>query len=199
MKKWYELTPGWIILYEEAFLQSLASTLPENCRVINIGGAVGTSTAAILRGVEHLGNAFVLSIDIKDCPEEIETLKKQGLPYEYPRFEQKISDSLNVAEGLAERIEKKLMGEIDMVFVDGSHSYEGVYLDLIDYSKILKPGGLLVCHDYEDPRQGEVTAAINQWQKEAGWWLVIGRVLYTIAFMKPGGDPAWTNGRVKYE
>ena len=197
-KKWYELTPGGIILYEEAFLQSLASTLPENCRIINIGGAAGTSTAAILRGVSHLESAFVLSIDIKDCPEEIETLKKQGLPYEYPRFEQKIGDSLSVADGLAERTRKKLMGEIDLVFVDGTHSYEGVYLDLIAYSELLKPGGLLVCHDYEDPRQEGVTTAINDWRKENDW-LVIGRVLYTIAFMKPGGDPAWTNGRIKYE
>lgn len=192
IKKWYELTPGWIILYEEAFLQSLASTLPENCRIINIGGAVGTSTAAILRGVSHLENAFVLSIDITRCPEELNTLIDQDLPFVEPRFKQAVGDSLDIADKIKENIEP------DLVFVDGEHSYEGVYLDLVAYSEMLKSGGLLVCHDYEDPRQEGVTTAINEWRKKNDW-LVIGRVLYTIAFMKPGGDPAWTNGRIKYE
>lgn len=191
-KKWYELTPGGIILYEEAFLQSLASTLPEECRIINVGGAAGTSTAAIMRGVKHLDLAFVLSIDIKPCPEEIETLKAQRLPFAEPYFKQSVGDSLDVADKLKGKVEP------DMVFVDGSHSYEGVYLDLIAYSELLKPGGLLVCHDYEDSRQEGVTSAINEWRKENDW-LVIGRVLYTIAFMKPGGDPTWTNGRIEYE
>jgi predicted O-methyltransferase YrrM len=197
MKKWYDLTPGWIILYEEAFLQSLASTLPESSIIINVGGAVGTSTAAILRGVSHLEMAYVLSIDIKDCPEEIETLKKQGLPFNEPYFKQSVGNSLDIADRIKRDLIRGNRGP-NLVFVDGTHDYEGAYLDLVAYSELLIPGGLLVCHDYEDKRQEGVTAAINEWRKENDW-LVIGRVLYTIAFMKPGGDPGWTNGRVAYE
>jgi len=34
-----------------------------------------------------------------------------------------------------------------MVFVDGDHEYEGAKKDLIGYPPMIKPGGILVCHD----------------------------------------------------
>jgi hypothetical protein len=61
----------------------------------------------------------------------------------------------------------------------------------------------MVCHDFEDPRQKGVTRAIKRhfFYKGASWknWLQIGRVLYTIAFMKPDGDMDWTKGRINNE
>ena len=37
--------------------------------------------------------------------------------------------------------------KIDLLFIDGDHSYEGVKLDFELYSKILSPNGLIILHD----------------------------------------------------
>ena len=187
--RWFDNTPGWILLYEEAFLEALARTLPENSAIVNIGSAVGTSSSAILRGVQHLDNAILYSVDIEDCPKEVETLKEQGL-YDETRFMQVQMDSVEFS--------KKCQNELDMVFVDGSHNYKGTLADLETYAPLLKPGGLMVCHDYADPRQKEVTKAVDEWNQHWGWFFV-GRVLYTLAYKKYGGGSEWHKGRLSYE
>lgn len=37
---------------------------------------------------------------------------------------------------------------IDLLWIDGDHSYEGCSTDLADWSGLVKPGGVLACHDY---------------------------------------------------
>lgn len=38
-------------------------------------------------------------------------------------------------------------GTVDMLFIDGDHSYNGVSLDWTMYQAFVKPGGLIVFHD----------------------------------------------------
>lgn len=46
------------------------------------------------------------------------------------------------------RLNKILDGsELDLLFIDGDHTYEGVKDDFNRYSKYVKPGGLIVLHD----------------------------------------------------
>lgn len=188
MNKWYDVTPGWILLYEESLLQSLANTLSEEAMVVNIGAGPGTSTAAILRGLLHLERANLLSIDVEYNKDEIATLEEQGL-YDTEKY--------TFFKGRSDEAVKNLEANLDMVFVDGEHSYTAVFNDLKSYSELIKPGGLLICHDYKDPRQVEVTKAIDDWRQEfENGWTCIGRILYTIVFMKEGGDTAWTKGRL---
>ena len=46
---------------------------------------------------------------------------------------------------------KSLIGErkIDLLFIDGDHSFEGVKQDYEEYSKYLSKGGVIVIHDIE--------------------------------------------------
>ena len=37
---------------------------------------------------------------------------------------------------------------VDMLFIDGDHSYEGAKADLLDYTPKIKPGGVLAMHDF---------------------------------------------------
>jgi SAM-dependent methyltransferase len=39
-------------------------------------------------------------------------------------------------------------GQFDWIYIDGLHSYEGVQSDLAHYKSKLKPGGILMGHDY---------------------------------------------------
>lgn len=181
---WKETTPGWLLLYEESFLHSLALTLPANANCINIGAGAGTSSCALVRA-----GAAVASIDIdaKMFYAERDSMERQHLPL--PKLFQILKPSHDVA--------KDFVGEsADLVFVDGLHSFDGVAKDLELYTPKIKPGGILVCHDYGDKRQKEVTRAIKAWIKNNPDWIKIGQVLYMIAFRKPGGDESWKNGRL---
>ena len=72
-------------------------------------------------------------------------------------------------------------GSLDFVFVDASHAYADVWLDLRAWWPKLKPGGLFCGHDYTNPRDADgVRRAVNNFfmanrlglntAKEAIWW-----------------------------
>lgn len=50
-----------------------------------------------------------------------------------------------------------------MVFVDGSHEYDGVWADLEALGRILVPGTAVMCHDYSNPDVAGVRKAIDEW------------------------------------
>lgn len=178
------LSPSWILLYEEAFLQSLCLTLGQNATCINIGAGAGTSTSAMLRA-----GVTVLSVDIDQqmLDKERETVRAQKLNE---------AGLYQVCVASAEAAKNVGDNTANLVFVDGIHSYEGVKDDLASYDRKVKPGGLLVCHDYHDPRQQGVTKAIDEWHETHKDWLLVGIVLYMVAYRKPGGNEEWRNGRL---
>lgn len=46
------------------------------------------------------------------------------------------------------RVRSLLRGHrLDLLFIDGDHSYEGVKSDFANYSPLVRPGGLIVLHD----------------------------------------------------
>jgi len=51
---------------------------------------------------------------------------------------------------------------MDVVFVDGSHAYEYVVSDTINALKILKPGGMIIWHDYDNEAWPGVTKHLNE-------------------------------------
>src|SRR5690606_24419839 len=53
-----------------------------------------------------------------------------------------------------------------MVFVDGSHQYDGVWADLEALSRILVPGTAVMCHDYSNRDVPGVRKAIDEWCAE---------------------------------
>ena len=53
-------------------------------------------------------------------------------------------------------------GKYDLVFVDGSHAYSYVASDTAKAISMLAPGGLMLWHDYGDPRVRGVYHALNE-------------------------------------
>jgi predicted O-methyltransferase YrrM len=48
----------------------------------------------------------------------------------------------------SEQVRRLLGGEpLDLLFVDGDHSYEGVKQDVVDYGPLVRPGGIVALHD----------------------------------------------------
>jgi len=65
-----------------------------------------------------------------------------------------VSDSLAAAEQLRE-----MRGSVDLIFIDGDHSYEGCRVDIEAWLPFLKPGGVMAFHDFGSRASG-VTQAI---------------------------------------
>ena len=57
-------------------------------------------------------------------------------------------------------------GKVDLMFVDGAHSYEYVISDTEAAHKMVKPGGLILWHDYDSRWFPGVTRALNQLQAQ---------------------------------
>lgn len=64
----------------------------------------------------------------------------------------------------------------DMVFIDGSHKYAEVKADILEYKKLVRPGGLLSGHDYSPSAWPGVVRAVEEMvpnRQLAGqiWWV----------------------------
>jgi len=52
---------------------------------------------------------------------------------------------------------------LDLLFIDGDHSYEQVMLDLEDWVPKVKQGGMVLCHDADAPSFPGVRKAIDEY------------------------------------
>lgn len=150
-------------------LKRLVAMLPAHPIVVNIGAGAGTSGLAIM---ETRPDVTLLTIDIQDfsspfgCLEaERDVLARSGLNIKGRHF-QVCADS--VAMGLEWQDGKDLTFNgpifarereltssvrwgrlVDMVFVDGDHSYEHARDDIQTWMVVLKDGGIMAVHDYQ--------------------------------------------------
>ncbi|MEM6530769.1 MAG: class I SAM-dependent methyltransferase, partial [Chloroflexota bacterium] len=57
------------------------------------------------------------------------------------------ADRIRVIRGFSQDVVDQITFAIDLLFVDGDHSYKGVSRDLRLYLPHLRPGGILIMHD----------------------------------------------------
>jgi cephalosporin hydroxylase len=70
---------------------------------------------------------------------------------------------------------KEIMNEVDILFIDGDHSYNAVFDDFILYSSIVKSGGYILFDDYNDSEfSPEVKLAVDDLLKEIQGYEIIG-------------------------
>ena len=161
----------YLTRWEASFLEGLAGSLHSPAaRVVEIGTGRGISLAHLLIGLSHHPDVKVWSVDLEECDKALEYVQKCQIPNW--RYELVVGDSVTI--GL------RWQGELDMVYLDGSHSHEGVLADAAIWGQCIKPSGILAFHDYGN-RKHKVTAAVNEFTK-GKQWKKIGRVGYLIAF-----------------
>jgi cephalosporin hydroxylase len=122
--------------------------------VVEIGTLQGGS--AILW--HHLSSGKVVTIDkpagrfggadwgytLDKCVE-----RSEGLTLEYPRIVPVLGDSLDLAT--AHRVQEILKGEpVDLLFIDGDHTRNGVQGDYNMYQALVPVGGIVAFHDVAD-------------------------------------------------
>jgi predicted O-methyltransferase YrrM len=79
-------------------------------------------------------------------------------------------------------------GSLDLVFIDGDHSYDGVCKDIAAWRSKVRPGGFLCGHDYKPTGVGHygqnVGRAVDEFRDATGWTLEV-RLGKVWAFLVP--------------
>lgn len=125
-------------------------------RYVEIGAYAGGSACLMLQRP----NTSVVSIDI-GYPIDPQIVKKNthrhlcGNKYQYI-----IGDSGNIST--KEELKTSIDGSIDILFIDGDHSYSGVQRDFAMYEDLLSDDGFIVFDDYNDSKWSpEVKKAVD--------------------------------------
>jgi predicted O-methyltransferase YrrM len=127
-------------------LYDVASTYPkdQNITYVEIGCYAGGSACLMLQRP----NTRVISIDLgSPIPEEVVHTNVQKL--------NKFNNIYIYLKGSSQTYEmvdrlKELTTEIDILFIDGDHSYQAVINDFMLYEGLVKGGGYIVLDDYRD-------------------------------------------------
>jgi SAM-dependent methyltransferase len=55
---------------------------------------------------------------------------------------------------------------IDFVYIDGSHEFDYIMCDIIEWGRRVKKGGIISGHDYHNARWSAVERAVNIYAQE---------------------------------
>lgn len=177
---------GYLHHEEVDALKELARALPQNAHIINIGAGNGTSGLAFM---EARADLLVTTIDIQlesspyGCLQGEEMVFRSAGFWGDPRHEQIHGDSKEVGKQWAD----KRLAQVDMVFVDGGHQYHEAKGDLDIWTPLIRPGGILVVHDYQKVEKiwPGVDRAVDEWRREHAHTLLL-QVKTLIAFLYLG-------------
>ncbi len=143
----HDTLPGLLAFVETEFLYSVAKGAEE---IVEIGSYRGKSCVLMALGSQEGGaaGAHITCIDPHMQPRE-----EHGSETDYEIFHQIIEE-----HAVADRVTHLRMRsedaartwdgrQVDIVWIDGDHSYEGAKRDFEDWREVVKVGGLLAAHD----------------------------------------------------
>lgn len=129
---------------ERIFLYKLGSSLPDNSAIVEIGSYLGASTCFLAAGCSCKGG-HVYAVDTWE-----NQAMSEGLRDTYQEFLQNTADyksNITPIRSFSVDAAQDFSQLVDLLFVDGDHSYEGVMADLKAWLPKLKPKAWLVLHD----------------------------------------------------
>ncbi|KKM64057.1 hypothetical protein LCGC14_1505190 [marine sediment metagenome] len=128
--KLQQIIPEWTW-----FLEQIEKTKPKV--IIEIGMASGASSLCLSYFTEHL-----ISID-SSVPRNQDVFHniKQNCKFDF------VSGNSNEKKTISKVINFLNGKEVDVLFIDGDHSYDGAKEDFNRYKKLVKPGGIIGIHD----------------------------------------------------
>lgn len=136
--------PGYLHPLEGRFLYWLASQVPVDGQVVEVGSFKGKSSGFLAAGLS--AGARLACVD---------TWRNDAMPYDEPadsmsEFVVNVSpyrESIEVCRGRSVEVAVSWSRQIDLLFIDGDHSYEGCSADLTSWFRYVRSGGWIAFHD----------------------------------------------------
>lgn len=158
----------------------------KNPIIVEVGSAHGASSTILAEAAQELKGSLYC---IDSFPEDYYGQEKFG-EYGYQAFKKNVLDKygklVTFIRGTSSDVkDAQFGGAIDILFIDGDHSYQGVRNDLRILIPKLRSGGYVAFHDYNNNAAfpGVKKAAdeftkewpTEEWPTESEWDLVIRR------------------------
>ncbi len=152
--------PGYLSNNEAIALYTAVSQLPsERPEIVEIGSHLGKSSFVLAKALKVRGGGCVHCIDPFDAagdPSAEKDHKQRQSALGRPLLQQfkhnlrrrKVDAFAKPVVGLSHRLALTgMLPVIDMVFIDGDHSFEAVRQDFLDWVPRVKSGGIVALHD----------------------------------------------------
>lgn len=170
---------GWTTAYYPAAVKEFLLTKSEPVVIVEVGTWLGASAIQVADIIRDLGrNDVILCVDTwLGSPEHFFSLpKKNGFPQIYRQFLQNIVDHNHTNRVLPIPLPSLQAADIlktvlyssrgaDLIYIDAAHECLPVYMDILTYWHLLKPGGLMLGDDFTEHWPG-VKQAVKQFSSE---------------------------------
>ena len=147
-------------------LRALASRVPADQAIVELGAFKGRSTGWLLLGAQDGHGAHVTSVDPWGARRDDYVGRFQVFTGAYPVFEARMArigagpDRLTVRRGYAADVGRSWSGpSVGLLWHDAGHGVEDLAEDLTAWAPHVAPGGVVVCHDACQPAYGVVEGA----------------------------------------
>jgi predicted O-methyltransferase YrrM len=155
MEHFYQDIEGWFS-YEYVY-KDMIEQADDNSLFVEIGSYKGKSAAYMTVGIinsgKHIKFECVDPMELMGAYLNMPQSEKDG--YSSDDFHTRLSsvkDHYKLHQMTSDKAAALYEdGSIDFLLIDGDHSYEGVYNDIINYLPKMRSGGLIVGDDAYDP------------------------------------------------
>lgn len=138
--------------HQERWLFQTAQSLPDWAVIVEIGSFKGRSTCCLAFGClgtrKHIFAIDTFAGNLFDA--FMENVRRRGL-----------GEYVTPVVGLSSEVAKKWDKPVYMLFIDGSHEYEGVLADFHGFFPYVVPGGIVALHDVVETWPGPLRAWHN--------------------------------------
>ncbi|MGD2084742.1 MAG: class I SAM-dependent methyltransferase [Candidatus Aminicenantes bacterium] len=135
------------------FLYRLSYGTKGSGEIVEIGTNVGKTAISLAYGQKVKKGKPIYSIDIYEHPDIKTNLEKAG-----------VTDYVHRIIMPSHKMAKKWEKPIELLWIDGDHSYKGVCYDIKNWTRLVITGGVIAFHDYPGhKRSKEVWKALRKY------------------------------------
>lgn len=148
MQHIYENITGWFSFPE--FYRSMIERV-EKALFVEVGVFEGRSLSFLVVEVINSGKPIeVVGVD---------AFPWEGLEEKFKKNMEPLAGHFKYIKGESSEVAAQFEDQsIDMVFIDGNHTYEFVKRDILAYLPKMKPGSVMAGHDHNDQHPGVIQA-----------------------------------------
>jgi predicted O-methyltransferase YrrM len=179
----YASIDGWLTVDEAVALFELARALPdERPVVVEVGSWQGKSSLCLARGLAGKREPRLCCIDPFDASGDAASADAYGARAQRlddglrAAFEQNLRDAgvrelVDVLQGRSHEHALAWQREVDLVFLDGDHTWESVRQDVLDWAPKVRAGGFLALHDVVHPVHEGPRRAVDELLRTDRSWV----------------------------